>query len=102
LSFSWTGNWSWATGNSFLSQGECESSCGAGNCTEDGLVWHCDPSGAQTQCNSQSNSNSINCPAKVQLPGFNWINVVLIAIALVLIYFLIAWKRRNKKLRKKK
>jgi hypothetical protein len=102
LTLSWTGSWTWATGNTYLTQGDCENICGVGLCVQDLSGWHCDPELQSASCTSTSNSNSISCPAKVQLPGFNWLNIIFIVIALIIIYFLIAWRRKVIKKKKRK
>ncbi|MEA3414358.1 MAG: hypothetical protein U9Q99_02430, partial [Nanoarchaeota archaeon] len=79
LDYSWGAIWNWATGNE---------------------VTKTDPNNAEGDC--VPGSDTIACPAQVQLSGFNWINVILIIIILIVIYYFITKRGNNKVVKKKK
>jgi len=94
LSYSWTVEWIWDP---------VENPGLASNPSETGYVqdsvtglWHYDPQGASLNCNP--GHNTIVCPAKAQLTGFVWWNLIIALVIVILIYWLFEKeKKKNKK-----
>ena len=68
--------------------------------------WHYDPinifTGLRKNEQCVAGSNTIACPAQIQLPFFNWYNVVVTIIVIILIYFLINSASKKKFVKKRK
>jgi cysteine-rich repeat protein len=91
LSYTWTGTWTWDLENPGFptSQGE--------NYVQDPTdsLWYFDPLGYSTSC--VDGQNTIACPAKVQLSGFNWVNLIVALVIIGIIYGLFEWDKKKKK-----
>ena len=108
ISISWTAEWVWDGGNlGYLTPGECEEAIGGdpGSCVEspeNSGEWHYDPDKWSATCGP--GSNTLACPAQIQLPFGNWINWVFAIIIILVIYYLISVSKvgKGKKVKKKK
>jgi len=101
LSYSWTSTWIWD-----LEKNTFDENPDAENFTQNGGgKWHFDPinetTGKRKNEGCVGGSNTIVCPAQIQLPFFSAYNLVIAVIVIALIYFLIL-KHSKKKSRKKK
>ena len=91
LSYSWVASWGWDSGNNYL----FEADCGV-DCVEDLGQWHYDPQSAYLDC--VDGSQTIPCPAQIQLNFFTWKNFFAAALLVLIIYIIL----RNSKVVKKK
>lgn len=95
LSYSWTAEWQWASDNFIINTSILDET----QYTQDSVdltMWHLDPDKISvTSC--QPGFNTIPCPAKVQLPGFNWKNLVIAIIFIGLIYLVLNLPKIKKK-----
>ena len=102
ISYSWTALWEWNSGNYVYVDPESE------DYVEDPVgEWHYDPinlfTGLRKNEQCVAGSNTIACPAQIQLSFFNWINVAVTIIVSVLIYFLInSISKKKKPIKRKK
>jgi hypothetical protein len=97
LTYSWNGVWSWDSNNNF----------GTSSCTGDyksyNGICRFDPvmeSGKRKSETCVAGSNSVPCPASVQLPFFNWISFVTVIVVLGVIYYLISKRQKKVSVRK--
>lgn len=100
LSYSWTSIWTWDGGNpGKVTEAECLSLNGGGateGCVQDSItnLWHYDPETRNELC--IDGSNTIACPAQVQLSFGNWVNWLFAIIIILIAYYLIHMSRKNK------
>ena len=96
LSYTWTGNWFWDETNFGFATDQGE---GYVQDLVDGK-WYYDPLEYNKEC--VDGQKTIACPAKVQLPGFNWVNLIVALIIIGIIYGLFEWDKKNKSKKKAK
>jgi len=104
LTYSWTALWNWIEGNTFGSDPDPGNNDYWEN-TSSG-TWHYDPinlfTGTNKSVQCQPGENIIACPAQIQLPFFNWYNVVVTLIVIILIYIIINSASKKKLVKKKR
>lgn len=88
LTYSWTATWTWGEDN----VGEA-APCDTNYVLDGGLCYY-DPNGAKAKC--QDGSNTVPCPAQIQLPFFGWHSFILIAIAITIGYLIMKFKGKKK------
>lgn len=88
LTYSWTASWEWASENIGQSP-PCEE-----DYILDGGLCYYDPNGAKAKC--VDGSNTVPCPAQIQLPFFGNYSVVMIVALIVLIYVFLKFKEKEK------
>ncbi len=90
LTYSWSGIWSWDINNIFSSNisgdGYVEDPIGSG-------AWHYDPD--RTFQNCVGGSNSLVCPAQIQLPFFGVYGLIITIILIILIYVTLNFKKKK-------
>ena len=96
LTYSWTAQWVWDADNIFGSEkqgedGYIEEPIGSGK-------WHYDPKRKNEMC--VDGSNTLTCPAQIQLPFFTWQTLLATIIVLGVIY--VTWNLNKKKTQKRK
>jgi len=94
LTHSWTGEYIWNESNAYA-EGACQLAHPAypEYCIDSDGAWRYDPTGEKAKC--VSGQRTVPCSAQVQLPFFNFWNVIGVIIGVVLIY--IVWNRKTKK-----
>ncbi|NHZ86238.1 MAG: hypothetical protein GWP19_10205 [Planctomycetia bacterium] len=103
LTYSWTALWEWNSGNYIYEDPESDDYVEIP--TDE---WHYDPinifTGLRKNEQCLPGSNTIACPAQIQLPFFNTYNLIVTIVVIILIYYLInsASKRKSAKKRKVK
>jgi hypothetical protein len=102
LSFVWTAEMMWDAANDFIDEPTCltENSGVAGSCIEDQGSWRYDPNQLLLSC--QGGSNTILCPAKVQLSFWDWRNIVIVILVIIIVYLIIETKKKNANKKNKK
>ena len=98
LTYSWLGVWEWNENNYFY----FETDPGEDYVLVEENYYRFDPldaSGKRSSEKCADGSNSIPCPAQVELPFFNVYSTVITILVLIVIYYFI---NSNKKVRKKK
>lgn len=96
LSYSWDATWQWYPENSFAINPDPVS----GDYVFDGSVWRYDPKddyGVRQSEDCVDGSDTLPCPAKIQLPFFTWINLIITILVIILIYILLNKKRKLKR-----
>ena len=85
LTYSWEATWFWDIGNGYSSYSD-----GPSNDTDDYIFenekYYYDPGKISEKCVGET--NTIPCPAQIQLPFFDWKNFIIAIIMLAIIYFL--------------
>ncbi len=105
LTYAWTALWEWNSGNYIYEDPESTDYVYEG---EPVNAWHYDPINLFTGTNKSrqciDGSNTIACPAQIQLPFFNAYNLIVTLIVIILIYIIInsVSKKKPAKKRKKK
>ncbi len=94
LTYSWTATWTWADENTGKSP-PCEE-----DYISDGSLCYYDPNGAKAKC--VDGSNTVPCPAQIQLPFFGKYSVVMIIGLIIFIYVFMKWKENKKNSKKKR
>jgi hypothetical protein len=84
LTYSWTANWEWAEENS----GQA-TPCKEDYVLDEGVCYY-DPNGAKAKC--VDGSNTVPCPAQIQLPFFGNYSVVMIVVLTIVIYIFLKFK----------
>ena len=94
LTYSWISNWNWDIDNNFLSDPN------GGKYVQDppGNGWRYDPKRMFERC--VDGSNTLTCPAQIQLPFFTWGTFFATIIILGAIYWV--WSLKKKKTSKRK
>ncbi len=93
LSYNWKGVWAWAVDNI----GKTEEPNEIGNYVEyptESGIWYYDPDEKYLTC--LDGSNTVVCPAQIQLPFFTTYSLVIAIVLIVLIYFLILKNSKKK------
>jgi hypothetical protein len=93
LSYSWTASMDWGT-NVYAN----EALCGL-NCVFDQGTWHYDPLAYGESC--IAGSQTIPCPAQIQLNFFTWKNFFATALLILIIYIILKNSKTFKKTQKK-
>lgn len=91
LTYSWVGVWTWDQEN-IGSDPPCEDDY----TLDDGKCYY-DPTKASDKCTD--GSNTVPCPAQIQLPFFGPYSIVLIAVVIALVYIFLTWRKKGKKLK---
>lgn len=94
LTYSWTATWEWASEN----EGQ-PTPCEEDYVLDGGLCYY-DPNGAREKC--VDGSNTVPCPAQIQLPFFGKYSVVMIIGLIVLIYVFLNYKENKKSSKRKR
>ena len=94
LTYSWNANWEWDEEN--IGQ---TPPCEEDYILEGGLCYY-DPNGARAKC--VDGSNTVPCPAQIQLPFFGSYSVVIIIFLIVSIYIFLKFKEKEKSSKKKR
>ncbi len=88
LTYNWTATWIWDPENIF----EVNPDGGDYITGTDGK-WHYDPNEASKKC--IGGSNTVPCPAQIQLPFFGSYSIVVILVLIALIYVILTWKKKK-------
>ncbi len=100
LTYSWKGNWIWDEDNSFIFNPD------EGDYREDPIgAWRYDPkdeSGLRMSEKCVDGSNSISCPAQIQLPFFGVYEAIGAVLLILLIYILLVLKKKKSSRKKHK
>jgi hypothetical protein len=94
LTYSWSATWEWAEENTGQTP-PCEE-----NYVLDGGLCYYDPNGAKAKC--VDGSNTVPCPAQIQLPFFGNYSIVMIIGLIVVIYVFLNYREKNSKKKGKK
>jgi hypothetical protein len=78
LEYSWTAAWEWNELNNF------DSNPDGNDYVQDGGKWHYDPNRKNELC--IDGSESIQCPAQLELPFFGFYNLIIIILVITIIY----------------
>ncbi len=94
LTYSWSADWTWGDGNNLASNPDGDL------WIQNGSVWRLDPRRDSAQC--VGGSKNLECPAKIKLPFFGTLNLIIAVILILIIYLIIEYKKKNKKTRNSK
>jgi hypothetical protein len=96
LSFTWAAQVIWDPLNSYATQQECiDDNAGTfSDCILDQGAWRYDPGMILEDC--ISGGNTLICPTKVQLSFWDWRNLVIVILILVIIYLVVEYNKKNK------
>lgn len=92
LTYSWQGIWTWDDENT----GQTPP-CGEDYVEDEGLCYY-DPNSASTRC--LDGSNTVPCPAQIELPFFGNYSIIIIIALIAIVYFI--WNMKDKSKHKKK
>lgn len=92
LTYSWQGVWTWNAENT----GQTPP-CDEDYVLDGGLCYY-DPNGASEKC--VDGSNTVPCPAQIELPFFGSYSIIIIIAVIVIVYFI--WNMKDKHKHKKK
>ena len=87
LTYSWTATWIWDSENIF------DVNPDGGDYIPDGGKWHYDPNEASKKC--VDGTNTVPCPAQIELPFFDSYSIVIILVLITLIYVILTWKKKK-------
>ena len=96
LSYSWNVSWEWDGNNAWATKLLCENANSVGTCVL-GIEgnYHYDPELANEDC--VSGSQTIPCPAQIQLNFFTWKNFFATALLILIIYIILRSSKTVKK-----
>ena len=98
LSYSWDAYFDWGE-NSYTTEALCEAAVDD-ECKEIEGFWHYDPADYRSSC--QAGSQTIPCPAQIQLNFFTWKNFFAAALLILIVYIILKNSNTVKKASKKK
>ncbi len=94
LSYSWQGNWDWNVINDYPSNPDEE------DFYYHESSWRYDPLRLSTECNSEGGTTKVLCPAQIELPFFKTWNILIAVALIIVIYVILGMKHKTKKRKK--